>query len=189
MAHPARPRHGRALRVPRGRCGSWRAAFIALAIVLAVVSIRDLVLGRRAGESVAGIVYLAITAVVMFSLAAAKRRTAASLGSAPLRSEASLTFLDGILSTLTLTGLALNAVLGWAWADPAAALIVAVAAANEGRENLVEAGRAAPTTFLDAGGRRAHEGPARPTVSLAVRLLITDHAESRLSGCRSPGCS
>ena len=115
------------------------AAFIALAIVLAVVSIRDLVLGRRAGESVAGIVYLAITAVVMFSLAAAKHRTAASLGSAPLRSEASLTFLDGILSTLTLTGLALNAVLGWAWADPAAALIVAVAAANEGRENLVEA--------------------------------------------------
>jgi divalent metal cation (Fe/Co/Zn/Cd) transporter len=115
------------------------AAFIALAIVLAVVSIRDLVLGRRAGESVAGIVYLAITAVVMFSLAVAKHRTAASLGSAPLRSEASLTFLDGILSTLTLTGLALNAVLGWAWADPAAALIVAVAAANEGRENLEEA--------------------------------------------------
>ena len=115
------------------------AAFIALSIVLAVVSIRDLVLGRRAGESVAGIVYLAITAVVMFSLAAAKHRTAASLDSAPLRSEASLTFLDGVLSTLTLTGLVLNAALGWAWADPAAALIVAVAAANEGRENLEEA--------------------------------------------------
>ena len=114
------------------------AAFIALAIVLAVVSIRDLVLGRRAGGAWPGS-YLAITAVVMFSLAAAKHRTAASLGSAPLRSEASLTFLDGILSTLTLTGLALNAVLGWAWADPAAALIVAVAAANEGRENLEEA--------------------------------------------------
>jgi divalent metal cation (Fe/Co/Zn/Cd) transporter len=115
------------------------AAFIGLAVVLAVVSIRDLALGRRAGESVAGIIYLAITAVVMFTLAVVKRRTADALGSAPLRSEASLTFLDGILSTLTLTGLALNAVLGWAWADPAAALIVAFAAANEGRENLVEA--------------------------------------------------
>jgi divalent metal cation (Fe/Co/Zn/Cd) transporter len=34
--------------------------------------------------------------------------------------------------------LALNAALGWWWADPAAALIVAVAAANEGRENLEE---------------------------------------------------
>lgn len=115
------------------------AAFTALAVVLAVVSIRDLALGRRAGESVAGIVYLAITAVVMFSLAMLKHRTAAALGSAPLRSEASMTFLDGILSTLTLTGLALNAILGWAWADPAAALFVAVAAANEARENLVEA--------------------------------------------------
>jgi len=114
-------------------------AFIALAIVLGVVSIRDLLLGRRADESVVGIVYLAVTAVIMFSLAVAKRRTAVELGSAPLRSEASMTFLDGILSTLTMTGLALNAVLGWAWADPAAALVVAIAAAREGRANLIEA--------------------------------------------------
>jgi divalent metal cation (Fe/Co/Zn/Cd) transporter len=72
----------------------------------------------------------------MFSLAVTKRRTAEGLASAPLRSEASMTFLDGILSTLTLTGLALNAALGWWWADPAAALLVAVAAAGEGRENV-----------------------------------------------------
>jgi divalent metal cation (Fe/Co/Zn/Cd) transporter len=49
-----------------------------------------------------------------------------------------MTFLDGILSTLTLTGLALNAVLGLWWADPTAALLVAIAAANEGRVNLLE---------------------------------------------------
>ena len=114
-------------------------AYMGLAVVLATASIRDLVTGRRAGESVIGIVYLAVTAVVMFSLAGAKRRTAASLGSAPLRSEATLTFLDGILSTLTLTGLALNVIFGWTWADPAAALIVATAAANEARTNLKEA--------------------------------------------------
>jgi divalent metal cation (Fe/Co/Zn/Cd) transporter len=75
----------------------------------------------------------------MFTLAFAKRRTATSLGSAPLRSEATLTFLDGILSTLTLTGLGLNVLFGWTWADPAAALIVAVAAALEARMNLIEA--------------------------------------------------
>ena len=57
---------------------------------------------------------------VMFALAVAKRRTAEALDSAPLRSEASMTFLDGILSTLTLTGLALNAVFGLWWADPTA---------------------------------------------------------------------
>ena len=114
-------------------------AFLALGIVLAVVSVRDLVTGREAGESVVGIIYLAVTAVVMFVLAVAKRRTADALGSAPLKSEASMTFLDGILSTLTLTGLALNAWLGWSWADPMAALFVAVAALNESRENWREA--------------------------------------------------
>jgi divalent metal cation (Fe/Co/Zn/Cd) transporter len=114
-------------------------AFGLLALVLAAVAIRDLVTGRRAGESPFGIAYLAVTAVVMFSLAVSKRRTAEALGSAPLRSEASMTFLDGILSTLTLTGLALNALFGWWWADPTAALLVAIAAANEGRENWREA--------------------------------------------------
>jgi divalent metal cation (Fe/Co/Zn/Cd) transporter len=114
-------------------------AFLALAIVLAVASIRDLLLQRRAGESPLGIAYLAATAVVMFTLAFVKRRTAAQLDSAPLRSESSLTFLDGVLSTLTLTGLALNAMLGWWWADPAAAFFVAVAALNEARENREEA--------------------------------------------------
>ena len=115
------------------------AAFGGLAVILAVASVRSLVLGERADHSIVGIVYLGITAVVMFTLAIAKRRIAGALDSAPLRSEASLTFLDGILSTLTLTGLALNAVFGWAWADPAAALIVAFAAADEARENLHEA--------------------------------------------------
>lgn len=114
-------------------------AFAGLTVVLAIASIRELVSGHRAGESVIGIVYLALTAVVMFSLAVVKHRTAARLDSAPLRSEASLTFLDGILSTLTLTGLALNALFGWARADPAAALFVPAAAANEARENLKEA--------------------------------------------------
>lgn len=114
------------------------AAFCVLALVLAVVAVRDLVTGRHPGESSIGIAYLAVTAAVMFGLAAAKRRTANGLGSAPLHSEASMTFLDGILSTLTLTGLVLNGVLGWWWADPTAALLVAIAAGNEGRENLQE---------------------------------------------------
>ncbi|HSL12040.1 MAG TPA: cation transporter [Actinomycetota bacterium] len=115
------------------------AAFVALAIVLGSVAARDIITGRRADGSVAGIVYLTMAACVMFGLAIWKRRVATRLGSAPLRSEAALTFLDGILSVMTLTGLALNAVFGLWWADPAAALIVALAAANEGRESLREA--------------------------------------------------
>jgi divalent metal cation (Fe/Co/Zn/Cd) transporter len=109
-------------------------AFVALAVALVVAAGNDLLSGRRAGESPWGIAYLAITAVVMFGLAILKRRTAIQLGSEPLQSEATVTFLDGILSVTTLGGLALNATLGWWWADPTAAVIVALAAINEGRE-------------------------------------------------------
>lgn len=109
-------------------------AFTALAVALIVAAGNDLLTGRRAGESPWGIAYLAITAIVMLGLAIFKRRTAIRLGSEPLQSEATVTFLDGLLAVITLGGLALNATLGWWWADPAAAILVAVAAINEGRE-------------------------------------------------------
>ena len=117
----------RALRLTAG-------AFGALAVALIVFAARDLITGREASESIAGIVYLFITAIVMFSLAVAKRKTATELGSAPLHSEANMTFLDGVLSTATLIGLALNAFVGLWWADPLAALLVGIAAGNEARE-------------------------------------------------------
>lgn len=115
-------------------------AFGLLAAALAVAAINDLLSGRRAGESPWGIAYLAVTAVVMFTLAAFKRSTATELGSGPLMSEATVTFLDGILSATTLAGLALNAYAGWWWADPLAGLLVALAAVNEARETWEEAG-------------------------------------------------
>lgn len=115
-------------------------AFAVLAISLTIAGISDLISGRRAGESPWGIGYLAVTAAVMFGLAALKRRTAARLASAPLASEAQMTFLDGWLATATLVGLAVNAAFGWWWADPLAALLVALAAANEAREIWEEAG-------------------------------------------------
>lgn len=114
-------------------------AFLVLAVALIVAAVNDLASGRRAGESPWGIAYLAVTAVVMFGLAAVKRSTATALGSEPLASEATVTFLDGLLSVTTLLGLALNAVFGWWWADPVAALLVALAALNEARESWSEA--------------------------------------------------
>ena len=125
-------RTGLALRLIAG-------AFALLSTALIVAAIGDLTSGRRPGESPWGIAYLAITAVVMFGLATLKRRTANLLGSEPLHSEATVTFLDGVLSTTTLTGLALNAYAGWWWADPIAALLVGVAALNEARETWDEA--------------------------------------------------
>ncbi len=114
-------------------------AFGVLAITLALVAISDLTTGRRPDESPWGIAYLIVAAAVMFGLASVKRRTAKQLDSEPLRSEATMTLLDGFLATATVVGLALNALFGWWWADPAAALVVAMAAANEARENWEEA--------------------------------------------------
>ena len=114
-------------------------AFIALAVVLVVAATRDLLAGRHAGTSIFGIIYLAVTAIVMFLLAGAKKRLADRTGAAPLRAEATMTYLDGILSVATLVGLTLNAAFAWWWADPIAALLVALAAMNEGRVNWKEA--------------------------------------------------
>ncbi len=118
-------------------------AFIVLGVVLMIAAAGDLTSGRRPGESPWGIAYLAVTAVVMFGLAVLKRRTAVVLGSEPLNSEATVTFLDGVLSATTLAGLALNAYVGWWWADPIAALLIGAAALNEARDTWKHA-RVAP---------------------------------------------
>lgn len=111
------------------------AAFALLAAYLVVAGIRQLVSGEQPDSSPVGIAYLAVTAIVMFSLARWKRRVGTALNSEPFRAEASMTFLDGCLATSILTALALNLVLGWWWADPAAALLIGAVAAREARES------------------------------------------------------
>lgn len=115
------------------------AAFFTLASFLTLASLRSLLLGSQPEESVAGIAYLGLTAVVMFTLASIKRRTARAIDSGPLDAEASMTFLDGCLSLSILTALATNVLLGWWWADGLAALAIAGFATREGLESLHEA--------------------------------------------------
>jgi divalent metal cation (Fe/Co/Zn/Cd) transporter len=118
--------------------------FGALALALTGAGIADLVTGRRAEESPWGIAYLALTVVVMFTLGFLKRRTARPLDSPPLRAEATMSILDGVLASATLTGLVLNAAFGWWWADSSAAFVVALFAAGEARENWEESGEFDP---------------------------------------------
>ncbi len=132
VEHDHAARTTRALKLVAG-------AFLLLSLALAASAVRDLVSGRQAGESWWGVAYLAVTALVMFGLSIAKRKVARRLDSGPLEAEATMTFLDGILSVSTLTGLALNAAFGLWWADPAVALVVALFALNEARENWEEA--------------------------------------------------
>lgn len=112
------------------------AAFFALAGFLFVTSTRSLVLGLQPGESPLGIAYLAVTAMVMFTLAGIKRRTARAMNSGPLEAEASMTFLDGCLCIGILTALGVNIAFGWWWADAMAALGIGVFAVREGLESL-----------------------------------------------------
>ena len=51
---------------------------------------------------------------------------------------------------MLLVGLALNATLGWTWADPIAALVIAVVAVREGREALHGDACCAPSRALFA---------------------------------------
>lgn len=125
-------RDGRALRLVS-------VAFAVLSAYLLVAGIRQLALHERPDASVPGIAYLFVTALVMFGLARWKHRVAATLESDPFRAEASMTFLDGCLATSILTALAVNLLFGWWWADPGAALLIAIAAAREARDGWREA--------------------------------------------------
>ena len=100
------------------------AAFIGLAIYIAVQSAVILVSGHHAHHSALGIAWTAITAVVMFALAVGKTRTGAALGNQVLITEGKVTFVDGVLACAVLIGLVLNAALGWWWADPVAGFLI-----------------------------------------------------------------
>jgi divalent metal cation (Fe/Co/Zn/Cd) transporter len=125
---------GRHLHRERRAMSLVALAFAVLAAYLLVASARALWTGPQPDSSWLGVAYLAMTAAVMFGLAWRKRRLASQLDSGVMAAEASMTFLDGCLSTSVLLALVVNAWWGWWWADPLTALVVAAAAAREGRE-------------------------------------------------------
>jgi divalent metal cation (Fe/Co/Zn/Cd) transporter len=67
-------------------------------------------------------------------LARAKRAAASALGSRALAADSFQTSACLWLSLITLSGLGLNALAGWWWADPAAALAMTPLLVREGRE-------------------------------------------------------
>jgi divalent metal cation (Fe/Co/Zn/Cd) transporter len=108
------------------------ACFIALAIYIAYEAASDLI-GRKTSEhSILGIVLACVSLIVMPILSRAKRRVADDLGSAAMKADAIKTDFCFYLSVILLAGLVLNALLGWWWADPIAALGMAPLVAKEG---------------------------------------------------------
>ena len=111
-------------------------SFLALALYVAIGSGKSLWLAERPARSVAGIVILTMSVIVMPVLSRAKRRVARGLGSRALDADATQTSLCAWLSAIALAGVALNAALGWWWADPVAALAMVPIIAKEGVEGV-----------------------------------------------------
>jgi divalent metal cation (Fe/Co/Zn/Cd) transporter len=118
------PRQARALRM-------IGVAFLALAGYLVVQAAVALVAQHHAASSAAGVVWTGVTAAVMFLLAAGKASTGRELGNPVLVTEGRVTVVDGLLAVAVLVGLVLDALLGWWWADPLAALVIVGYAVRE----------------------------------------------------------
>ena len=110
-------------------------SFFGIAIYVAADALSTLLgLQQEPRQSFLGIAITALSLLVMPSLAWGKRRVATRMGSVALKADAAETQLCTYLSAVVLLGLAANAVLGWWWMDPVAALVVAALAVREGRE-------------------------------------------------------
>ena len=120
---------GRTLRIV-GWC------FIGLAAYVTIDSVKSLYLREEPERSWFGVIILVLSVIVMPALAWGKRQVANELRSAALKAEAKQTSLCAYLSVIALGGVGLNALVGWWWADPAAALCMVPIIAKEGIEAL-----------------------------------------------------
>jgi divalent metal cation (Fe/Co/Zn/Cd) transporter len=108
------------------------SAFFALALYILGQSAYTMVTGIRPDPSPSGMLWLALTVVAMLTLAYGKQRTGMALDNPVLVSESRVTVVDGVLAGAVLVGLALNALVGWWWADPVAGLVIVYYGLKEG---------------------------------------------------------
>jgi divalent metal cation (Fe/Co/Zn/Cd) transporter len=109
-------------------------SFFGLAAYVSVDAVLSLVGMREADHSPVGIVLAAVSLIIMPGLSWLERRTGRELGSASAIADSKQTLICSYLSAALLVGLLLNALLGWAWADSVAALVIAIFAVREGLE-------------------------------------------------------
>lgn len=109
-------------------------SFLGLAVVVTADAVRALVGGAAPEHSGVGIALAAASLAVMPGLSWFQRRTGRELGSSSAVADSKQTLLCTYLSAVLLAGLLLHGALGWWWADPLAALVIAAVAVREGRE-------------------------------------------------------
>ncbi len=130
----------RAEQTGRTRGGEHRAlrvigvTFFMLAAYIVADAAYTLITVSRPDSSLLGVAVCAAALLVMPSLSVLKRRTGTALGSQMLLADAAESLFCAYLSATVLLGLLLNAVFGWWWADPVAALAIVPLVIKEGRE-------------------------------------------------------
>ena len=110
--------------------------FLLLAAYVLFDSVKTLYYRESPALSVIGIGVTLVSLVVMPILAHKKRKVARQIKSKALEADSRQTDLCVYLSAITLGGLLLNAIFGWWWADPIAALVMVPIIAKEGIEAL-----------------------------------------------------
>ncbi len=111
-------------------------SLLVLAAYIAFDAVKSLIFQERPDESYVGIALAAVSLIVMPLLAREKRRVAAKLNSRAMQADSRQTDICAYLSAILLGGLLLNALFGWWWADPLAALVMIPIIAKEGIEAL-----------------------------------------------------
>jgi divalent metal cation (Fe/Co/Zn/Cd) transporter len=162
-------------------------AFFALAAFVTVGAVRSLSGAGEAGHSIVGIVLAAVSLAVMPFLSLAQRRAGRELGSRSAVADSRQTLLCTYLSGALLLGLVLNSTLGWSWADPAAALIIAAVAFKEGLDAWKGESCCSPLPprIEPAPQPRVREGVRGlpPTPSNAAPLTLTTRASADSAAC------
>lgn len=111
-------------------------SFLILAAYVTFDAIKSLLVHEPPHTSLVGIGLSIVSLIIMPLLARAKRLSAANLESRAMKADSRQSDLCAYLSAILLGGLTLNALLGWWWADPVAALIMVPIIAREGFEGL-----------------------------------------------------
>ncbi len=106
--------------------------FAVLAAYVAYEAVTSLLHEEAPSESIVGIVLGVVSIIVMPILAREKRKVAVGLDSGAMEADAKQTDFCFYLSFILVGGLALNALFGWWWADPAAGLAMVPIIAIEG---------------------------------------------------------
>lgn len=111
-------------------------SFLVLASYVTWDAIRTLWQREAPEATTLGIVIAVLSLMVMPLLARAKRKAAGELNSRALAADSRQTTICAYLSAILLGGLGLNALFGWWWADPVAALVMVPIIVKEGRQAL-----------------------------------------------------